>query len=227
MIDPNVNVPVARIGVPDYNCAMRSYSMIGVFAGVIALAPTLAIAQQQPPPPPPNPQGEIQTPDRSGTANVKSVAEAPLHDLNITRQGIPPVLLQAITNPYDKPTPLDCGEILRQLHGLDVALGADFDEPETPQSPSLTQKSGKVALALAHGAAESLLPFAGFVRTLSGAQRHDQLVIEAITAGSVRRGYLKGLGESRRCPRPATPIHFLHPPPPAHEDGPGPKYPIN
>jgi hypothetical protein len=177
--------------------------------------------------PPPASQGEIQTPDRSGTANVTSAAAAPLHDLNITRQSIPPILLSAITNPYEKPSPLDCEEITRQVRVLESILGADFDEPETPQSPSLTQKSGNVALALVHGAAETLLPFAGFVRTLSGAQRHDQLVIEAITAGSVRRGYLKGLGESRRCPRPASPVHFLHPPPPAREDGPGPKYPIH
>jgi hypothetical protein len=176
--------------------------------------------------PPPDSQGEIQTPDRSGTANAAAAAAAPLHDLNITRQPVPPILLAAITNPYEKPSPLDCGEITRQVRVLEGILGADFDEPDTPQSPSLTQKSGRVALALVHGAAESLLPFAGFVRTLSGAQRHDQLVIEAITAGSVRRGYLKGLGESRRCPRPASPVHFLYPPPPAREDGPGPKYPI-
>jgi hypothetical protein len=202
---------------------MRSFIVIGAVAGLTALAALPAAAD----PPPPSSQGEIQTPDRAGTANLTGVAEAPLHDLNLTRQGIPPVLLAAITNPYALPKPLDCPEIIRDIHGLDVALGADFDEPETPQSPSLTQKSGKVAMALAHGAVESLLPFAGFVRTLSGAQRHDQLVIEAITAGSVRRGYLKGLGESRRCEKPATPNHFLHPPPPAREDGPGPKYPIH
>jgi hypothetical protein len=199
------------------------FSIIGaLIAGALNLAPGPAPAAD----PPPDSQGQIQTPDRSGTASIPAAAAAPLHDLNITRQGIPPILLAAITNPYQRPDPLDCGEITIEVRALTVALGADFDEPETPQSPSLTQKSGKIALALMHGAAESLLPFAGFARTLSGAQRHDQLVIEAITAGSVRRGYLKGLGEARRCPRPATPIHFLHPPPPAREDGPGPKYPI-
>jgi hypothetical protein len=202
---------------------MQRLLMFGLCAGLALLTARAAFAD----PPPPGSQGEIQTPDRSGSANVESAAEAPLHDLNITRQHIPPVLLQAITNPYDPPVPTVCPEILRQIRVLNHALGADFDEPDTPQNPSLTQKTGKVALALAHGAAESLLPFAGFVRTLSGAQRHDQLVIEAITAGSVRRGYLKGLGESRGCPRPAMPAHPLHPPPPAREDGPGPKYPIN
>ena len=201
---------------------MLKFSVVPLALGVVALLPLAAAAQQQPPPP----QGQLQTPDRAGTTDLTTAAQAPLHDLNIARQGIPPILLAAITNPYDKPYPLDCGEITRQVTALTVALGADFDEPETPQAPSLTQKNGKVALALVHGAAETLLPFAGFVRTLSGAAHHDQLVIEAITAGSVRRGYLKGLGESRRCPRPAAPVHFLHPPPPAREDGPGPKYPI-
>ncbi len=201
---------------------MRALLSIGLLAGLIAIAPRPALAAE----PPPTNQGQLQTPDRAGTANLSQAAQAPLHDLNIARQGIPPVLLAAITNPYDRPRSLDCGEITREIGVLSSALGADFDEPETPQAPSLTQKNGKVALAIVHGAAETLLPFAGFVRTLSGAQRHDQLVIEAITAGSVRRGYLKGRGESRRCPRPASPVHFLRPPPPAQEDGLGPRYPI-
>ncbi len=201
---------------------MHALLSIGLLAGLIGTAPWPAPAAE----PPPANQRELQTPDRAGTANLSQAAQAPLHDLNIARQSIPPVLLAAITNPYDRPRSLDCGEIAREISVLSSVLGADFDEPETPQAPSLTQKNGKVALAIVHGAAETLLPFAGFVRTLSGAQRHDQLVIEAITAGSVRRGYLKGLGESRRCPRPASPVHFLRAPPPAQEDGPGPRYPI-
>jgi hypothetical protein len=212
---------------------MRTPLCISLTAALMALPVMLAAADQTSPPPPPPPQpaapssqGQLQTPDRAGTANLSSAAQAPLHDLNLARQRIPPVLLAAITNPYDRPQPLDCTEITRQIRVLQHALGSDFDEPDTPQSPSLTKRNGKVALALVQGAAETLLPFAGFVKTLSGARRHDQLVIEAITAGSVRRGYLKGLGESRHCPLPASPIHFLHPPPPAEEDGPSPRFPI-
>ncbi|HSZ52838.1 MAG TPA: hypothetical protein VK801_14815 [Caulobacteraceae bacterium] len=189
------------------------------------------LAQSAPPntPPPGSPsgaEGELQTPDRAQTSSIGAAATAPLHDLNITRQGIPPVLLAAITNPYDAPRPLDCAVVGREVAQLDAILGADFDQPDTPQQPSLTLHNGRVALALVKGASEMLLPFAGFVRTLSGAGHHDQLVIEAITAGSVRRGYLKGLGESLHCPPPSSPIHFRAPPPPAREDGPAPKYPI-
>ncbi|HEY2050653.1 MAG TPA: hypothetical protein VGH03_15025 [Caulobacteraceae bacterium] len=179
-----------------------------------------------PPGTPANPNGEIQTPDRAQTNSLGAAATAPLHDLNITREGIPPVLLAAITNPYDPPRPFSCPVIQHEVDELDRILGADFDQADTPQQPSLTLHNGRVALALVKGASEMLLPFAGFVRTLSGAAHHDQLVIEAITAGSVRRGYLKGLGESLRCPPPSSPVHFRVPPPPAKENGAEPKYPI-
>ncbi|MBV8683331.1 MAG: hypothetical protein JO111_10680 [Caulobacteraceae bacterium] len=198
-------------------------------AGVAIAGAALAqnAPTQSPAPGSPNAsQGELQTPDRAQTSSLGAAATAPLHDLNITRQGIPPVLLAAITNPYDPPRPLDCAVVGRDVAQLDEILGADFDQPDTPQQPSLTLHNGRVALALVKGASEMLLPFAGFVRTLSGAGHHDQLVIEAITAGSVRRGYLKGLGETLHCPPPSSPVHFRTPPPPAREDGPQPKYPI-
>lgn len=198
---------------------------IGGSIGEVALAQT-APPNATPPGAPTNPNGELQTPDRAQTSSLGAAATAPLHDLNITRQGIPPVLLAAITDPYDPPRPPTCAVIRREVDQLDQILGADFDQPETPQQPSLTLHNGRVALALVKGASEMLLPFAGFVRTLSGAGHHDQLVIEAITAGSVRRGYLKGLGESLHCPPPSSPVHFQVPPPPAREDGPEPKYPI-
>jgi hypothetical protein len=172
-------------------------------------------------------QGQLQTPDRYGSANLPNAATAPLHDLNVVRQGIPPILLEAISDPYARPSPLNCHVIAVELGSLDLAMGADFDAPNTPQNPSLTMKNRNVALALIHGAAENLLPFSGFVRTLSGAQRHDELVIEAIAAGSARRGYLKGLGEATRCPPPAAPTHFRRPRPPALENGREPQYPIH
>jgi hypothetical protein len=186
-------------------------------------SPPVAAAPAPPEVPPP----AIQTPGRNSTASIPNAVEAPVYDLNIVRQPIPPILLAAITNPYDPPNPRTCAEVARQVYVLQGILGADLGEPDTPQSPSLTLRNGRIALALLHGAAESLLPFAGFVRTLSGAGHHDELIVEAITAGSVRRGYLKGMGEVMGCPPPASPSHFLRPPPPAHEDGPKPQYPIN
>jgi len=59
--------------------------------------------------------------------------------------------------------------------------------------------------------AQSQIPFDGFIRVLSGADRHDHLVMAAIQAGAIRRAYLKGLGEMRQCLPPDVPRHLAHP----------------
>ncbi len=173
-----------------------------------------------------NPEGRLQTPDRAGTATPLNAAEAPLHDLNIVREGIPPVLAAAVADPYAPPNPLTCRVLARDIQELNVALGADFNEPGTPQTPSLTRNNGHIALALVQGAARLLLPYSGLVSTVTGARRHDQMIIEAITAGSVRRGYLKGLGEAYHCRPPALPAHRIDGAASQGEDGEGPRYPI-
>lgn len=44
-----------------------------------------------------------------------------------------------------------------------------------------------------------VIPMRGWVRRLTGAERHDQMVRDAIKAGFVRRGYLKGLYNAGTC----------------------------
>jgi len=201
---------------------MRGVTGQCLAASLIAALSAPAVAQS----PQDSPSGQLQTPDRSGTANLGSAASAPFHDLNLTRENIPPLLLQVTADPYRRPQPMSCSEISREVADLNEALGADFDAPNSPLSPSLSKKGGKVALAVTHGLAESLLPYAGFVRTLSGAQRHDQQIVQAIMAGVTRRGYLKGLGEARRCGPSATPMHMAHEPPPIREEPKGPHPPL-
>jgi hypothetical protein len=205
---------------------MRSLFLTRAAAALVtaaAAAPAFAQPAYAPTPQPSQPQ--LVNPDRSGSANVQNAAAAPLHDLNLVRQKIPPVLLMALADPYAPPRPATCRAIVAEVERLSEALGGDFDEGDNPQSPSLTTRRGMV-LTVAHGAAEMLLPFAGFVKTLTGAQKHDQLVVEVITAGSVRRGYLKGLGEAHGCPYPAYPRHVAVEPPPVKEHR-KPEYPIH
>jgi len=42
---------------------------------------------------------------------------------------------------------------------------------------------------------------------MSGAEHYSREVAAAIAAGTVRRAYLKGLGDARGCAAPAAPIH--------------------
>ena len=77
-------------------------------------------------------------------------------------------------------------------------LGADLDIA-TGERRDIT--IGKVAKS----AVGSFIPFRGLIREVSGAADHQRDFEEAIFAGAVRRGYLKGLGEARECPYPARP----------------------
>lgn len=150
------------------------------------------------------PPERMLSPADNSSKNVASVAESPLSDLNMVHQKIPPILQYAAANPYLPLKHVTCRTLTAEINRLYVALGRDFDDPLPPRDRNVTH-SGGTGLRLMHNAAEWLIPYDGFVRTLSGAQRRDQNVVDAITAGDTRRGYLKGLGEARHCPAPGSP----------------------
>ena len=213
--------------------------LLAPIAGLI-LSATAASAQDYPPPPPPPgwdypapyatpppPTEPLQTPGAYGHSNVTHAVEAPLHDLNLTRQKIPAVLLAAMADPYARVPDPGCRALDVRIADLGAALGPDFDQAGTTEDPSINGKTRPIALSLAHGAAESILPFNRYVSTLTGAQRHDALVFKAIEAGSIRRGYLKGLGEAHGCRPPDAPHHLRYPAPPIADTRDKPLYPIH
>ncbi|HEX2816182.1 MAG TPA: hypothetical protein VHN39_07305 [Phenylobacterium sp.] len=157
---------------------------------------------------PDNGSPKVQTTAEANRSGVKGVAESPLRDLNVMRTKIPEVLLQAMADPYERPGVGRCADLLTRLVPLDEALGDDLDSPSQKQE-GMIDKGRTTALTVASGAASDVIPFRGWIRKLSGAERHDRYVQAAITAGAVRRGYLKGLGEAKGCSPPATPSHEL------------------
>jgi len=172
-----------------------------IFAFMLLAA---APAFSQAPPDSPRPANPMLSPQDNSSRNVTSVAESPLSDLNVIHQKIPPILQDAVANPYAPLKRVTCRTLTAEINRLYGALGRDFDDPLPPKDPNVTH-SGGTGLRLMHNAAQWLIPYDGFIRTLSGAQRRDQRVLDAINAGDTRRAYLKGLGEARRCPAPASP----------------------
>jgi hypothetical protein len=167
---------------------------------------------------------KVQTTQEADREGFKGVAKAPLRDFNVLRTKIPEVLLQALADPYERPPSTRCATLVAQLTPLNEALGADLDVPSVDEDDLLDKgKSG--ALGLMAGAASDVIPFRGWVRKLTGAEKHDRLVQASIVAGAVRRGYLKGLGEAKGCNPPATPSHVLAGTPVIDQSG-KPKYPI-
>lgn len=152
---------------------------------------------------------KVQTTAEANRSGVKGAAESPLRDLNVLRTKIPEVLLQAMADPYERPGAGRCPDLIQRLEPLNEALGEDLDVTSKEGEAGMMAKGKTTALAFASGAASDVIPFRGWIRKLSGAERHDRYVQAAITAGAVRRAYLKGLGEAKGCMPPATPSHEL------------------
>jgi hypothetical protein len=171
------------------------------------------------------PSAQLVTPAQEGAKSLTTAASAPLHEMNLVGQKIPPILLAALADPYAYPSALTCDALADEVDNLTVALGPDFDNAPPLEKKKVTE-SGGLGLQLANSAAGSLLPFHGYIGYLTGSSKRDQLIMRALNAGSSRRAYLKGLGEAQRCPAPAAPRHLAMAAPPVYDGPRRPKYPI-
>lgn len=134
-------------------------------------------------------------------------ALAPLEDLNLRRQEIPP-LLAAMRNPYDLPAEITCEEVTVMLLELDAVLGPDWDTA-TPDERLNTEKLADEAADAALGAVKSgvtgWIPYRGLLREATGAAGHLRKYNQAYKIGAQRRTYLKGIGLAMGCEPPARP----------------------
>jgi hypothetical protein len=146
--------------------------------------------------------------------NLGRVVTSPLDDLNLRRIDIPEILVKATADPYDLTGLRNCGAVAAEVRRLDAVLGPDRDVRQTPENRSGVQKAGAAAVGAARVGAEVLIPYRGIARRVSGAAKHQAEVQEAVGAGAVRRGYLKGLGMRMNCAPPAAPAWFRPAPPP-------------
>jgi hypothetical protein len=139
--------------------------------------------------------------------SLGNAAVTPLNDLNLVKAPIPPVLQAAQARPYgfagEAGSEPDCVAMNDQVRALDEVLGADLDTPPSADKPSLLERGGSAAGDATVGAvrrtAEGVVPFRGWIRKLTGAERYSRQVAAAITAGSARRAWLKGYAVARGC----------------------------
>ena len=138
-------------------------------------------------------------------------AESPLRDLNLMQKQIPAALIAAERRPYET-TGLDsCKAITDQVVALDLALGPDVDTPNIEKVRDNYARSASFVAGAALDAvkdATNIIPARNVMRRLTGANRYDRDVRNAIVAGAVRRGFLKAFGMMHDCGWPASPISF-------------------
>jgi hypothetical protein len=161
--------------------------------------------------------GPTQTATSTTKQGLNAAAHAPFEDLNLVRSKIPGVLLDAVSDPYARPQPVGCETLGVELARLDDALGPDLDlghgrKSRMDQGASFAANAGARAMK---DITEGWIPMRSWVRYMTGAERHSRDVQSAISAGSVRRAYLKGLAQSEGCSTlgPAQPVYLFPAPP--------------
>ncbi|MBB3120401.1 hypothetical protein [Pseudoduganella violacea] len=134
-------------------------------------------------------------------ARITEIAGTPLRDLNISKPEIPAALREALDKPYATPAQQDCPSLASQVDTLDDLLGPDIDAPEEKQGRTEMARdmASKAATGALQNTVEGAIPFRGWLRKLSGAERHSKEVQNALLAGKIRRGFLKGVMQTRAC----------------------------
>lgn len=179
--------------------------VIGAMRRLILLLPLLAVAGC-------NAGASAAQGGRDFGAGLGDALTAPFEDLNLRRDHIPTVLLQAESNPYDLRNLDQCPTIAAEIVRLDEALGPDTDEPPAPDGSYASERAADAASSAALGAVRDtttdFIPGRSWIRRLTGAEQHSRHVQSAIQAGRMRRAFLKGVGMQRNCAPPAAPRWF-------------------
>ncbi len=124
----------------------------------------------------------------------------PFRDLSLIRDVAPPVLQRAAIAPYAVDGLTDCPAEQAAVAELDATLGPDLSHDAKTRGFTTDGLAGD----LVSGAVG--LPFRGVVRVITGAEARDRALREAVLAGMVRRGFVKGRMNAQGCqpPKPVT-----------------------
>lgn len=142
---------------------------------------------------------------------VSDAMDAPLRDLNLVDDNVPTSLVRAYAKPYDAKGLDSCQAILDQVSALDLVLGPDVDIPRSASAEEDMFAKGRglagdAALDAVRSATLGVIPVRSWVRRFSGASRAEQEAKAIVLAGSIRRGFLKAMGEMHHCDWPAAPL---------------------
>jgi len=145
----------------------------------------------------PPPQQRTEQKDEKGTLDkAGSIASQPVRDVGVSKKKIPPILEKAAQAPYAMPKNRKCSTLSDEIIQLNAVLGPDYADAEEAKKEN---RAGKFAEAGGKMVVNSLIPFRGVVREISGAAPAKRRYQAAIASGLARRGFLRGLAKARRC----------------------------
>lgn len=115
---------------------------------------------------------------------------------------VPQKLKDIQDDPYSLGGMRNCSALIAEVRELNDVLGPDVNEKV---NKSLAKKREETAGRVAGSAVGSIIPFGGIIGEVTGANAERRRYNTAVYAGTVRRGFLKGVGRERGCKAPARP----------------------
>jgi hypothetical protein len=115
---------------------------------------------------------------------------------------VPQKLIDIQDEPYSLSGMRGCAAIIAEVRELNDVLGPDVNERA---NKSLGKKREATAARVAGSAIGSIIPFGNIIGEVTGANAERRRYNEAVYAGTVRRGFLKGVGLQKGCKAPARP----------------------
>lgn len=140
-------------------------------------------------------QGEQDKPRDETFDKAGRIASQPARDVGIVKTEIPPILQQTTEAPYAMPASRTCKGLNAAMAELTEALGPDF----TTGKENNQNRTGKIMEAGGRAVVNSLIPFRGLVREVTGAAPAERRLQAAISTGLARRGFLRGMATNKGC----------------------------
>ncbi len=123
------------------------------------------------------------------------IGSQPARDMGMTKRDIPPVLEQALADPYGLRGLKTCAQLAGAVRSLNEALGPDYQSGGEYRE----NRVGKLAAAGGKSVINSIIPFRSLVREITGAAPADRHMNAVVDAGLARRGFLRGVQYKQRC----------------------------
>ena len=148
-------------------------------------------------------EAEVKGENRDGrfagaARETRDIVSQPAKDVGIMRIKIPPILIDAAASPYSLSGLKTCRQISGEIIELSTVLGPDYGAPPAAQRG----RAGAIASAGGRAVVNSIIPFRGVVREVTGAAPAERQYNAAVDAGLARRGFLRGVHQTRKCKTP-------------------------
>ncbi|MFT4251599.1 MAG: hypothetical protein QM608_03850 [Caulobacter sp.] len=156
--------------------------------------PAPAASAAKPPPPPAKDSDGDGRPDGWREKSME-IGTQPVRDVGLSKKKIPPVLEEALADPYSLKGLKSCASLTAQIVRLNEVLGPDY---KTGNEYS-ENRAGKLAEAGGKTLINSIIPFRSLVREISGAAPADRHLEALGDAGLARRGFLRGVHQKQGC----------------------------